>query len=359
MNMIVGRTSHRGGWGRVVALAGILSAWSGCWAVAADDAWSSPPAVTGGKIVFQVASAADEDPATAGKAAAKALQEKMAGVPLKLVIVAECFEDRQNKQKLLEAVCSVLPRRLVVGGATYGSFSQAGCTDADSVCLLGIGGDAISVSAALVTDLGTAKLTFEQHRDQIESKLRAAGAKLAEKLRRTDADRLLILIADAHAPKNQSLVEGVQQVVGPKFPITGGCVNKNAGQTFLAFGGQLYEDSALAILLSGDFRAALAGRQAKENDKVISTARESAAQALGAVQGKPIAALAFDCAGRRSKLKKIEEELAAVQQSIGKEVTLFGCYCAGEMGPVDAPDQKPDAPCGGSGWHIMFTVLAR
>jgi hypothetical protein len=328
-------------------------------APAADDAWSSAPPVAGGTIVFRVATAEDENPESAGKAAAESLKKGMAGAPLRAVIVSECFEDKENKQRLLKAIGSVLPEQIIVGGATYGSITQAGCTNADSVCLLGIGGDGVGVSAALVTAMGTAKLTFETDRGKIEQLLHDAGAKLAGKLRRTDEDRLLVLIADAHAPKNQALVEGVQKVVGTQFPITGGCVNKNAGQTFVYFGGALHDDAAVALMLSGSFRVGLAGRQAKENDKVISTAQQSAAEALAAVKGKkPLATLAFDCAGRRSKLKKIEEELGAMQRAIGKELPLFGCYCAGEMGPVDSPDQKPNALSGGAGWHVMFTIIA-
>ena len=69
---------------------------------AADDAWSSGPAVSGGKIVFEVATAGNEDPAAAGKAAAESLKSRMGGVPLRAVLVSECFEDRENKEKLLE-----------------------------------------------------------------------------------------------------------------------------------------------------------------------------------------------------------------------------------------------------------------
>jgi hypothetical protein len=47
-----------------------------------------------------------------------------------------------------------------------------------------------------------------------------------------------------------------------------------------------------------------------------------------------------------------------MQEALGGEVPLFGCYCAGEMGPVDMAD-KGDALCGGSGWHVMFTVLTK
>ena len=55
-----------------------------------------------------------------------------------------------------------------------------------------------------------------------------------------------MLLADAHSPKNQFLVEGLQKVVGGEFPITGGSANKNAGQTFVYFQGKAYSDSAVA-----------------------------------------------------------------------------------------------------------------
>jgi len=314
-----------------------------------------------GAVVFKVVMVEDEDedPAAAGKAAAESLKQMMGEAPLKAVIVSECFEDREPKEKLLQGVCSVFPKEIVMGGATYGSFTQEGCTDFDSVSLLGIGGDGIGVSARLVTDMGTSKLTFEQDQELIKERLHTAGKDLASRLRRSDQDRLLILIPDAHAPKNQFLVEGVQQVLGREFPITGGCVNKNAGQTFVYFGGQMYEDAAIAVMLAGDFNVALSGRQANENEKVIATANQGAAEALQAAKGKPIAALAFNCAGRRSKLKSYEEELAAMQNALGKELPLFGCYCAGEIGPVDNPERPSDALSGGSGWHVMFTIIAR
>lgn len=334
----------------------------------ADDAWSTPPARPNGPIHLKIVmfEDEDEDPFAAGKAAAERLREEMGRVPLKAVVLCECFEDRPYKERLLQGVCSVLDETVVLGAATYGSFTQGGCTDFDSVCLLGIGGEGISAAAGLVTEMGTSKLTLEEHQTEIEKRLKAAGATLAGKLagatlagklRRTDQDRLLILLADAHSPKNQYLVEGVQQVVGKQFPITGGSANKNAGQTFVYFGGKMYQDAAVGLMLSGEFRVALAGRQAKQNEAVIRTAREAAAEAMGRMQGRPLAALAFDCAGRRGKLKRTEDELAAMQEALGTRLPLFGCYCAGEVGPLGASERRPDALCGGSGWHVMFTII--
>jgi small ligand-binding sensory domain FIST len=93
---------------------------------------------------------------------------------------------------------------------------------------------------------------------------------------------------------------------------------------------------------------------------VIATAGQGAAEALAVSKGQPLAALAFNCAGRRSKLKRMEDELSAIQKSLGKDLPLFGCYCAGEIGPVDTTEEKkPGVLSGGSGWHLMFTIIAR
>ena len=310
-------------------------------------------------VVMKVAAVENEDPFAVGKAAAGKLKRMMGDVPLKAVIVSECFEDREYKEKLLKGICSVLPKEVVLGGATYGSFTQAGCTDLDAVALLGIGGEGIGVSAKLVTKMGTSKLTFEKDEDLIRKRLHAAGEQLAKKFSRTDQDKLLILIADAHSPKVRYLVEGVQKVLGKQFRITGGCVNKNAGQTFVYHRGDMYEDAAVGVMLSGDFKLSQSGRQANEKQAVIATARDGAADALKGIDGKPFFVLAFNCAGRRSKLTDYDVELAAIKKAIGKDLPLFGCYCAGEIGPLDDPDKPADTLCGGSGWHVMFTVLAR
>jgi hypothetical protein len=310
-------------------------------------------------VVFKVVMVEDQDenPAAAGKAAASALKEAMGDVPLKAVVMSECFEDKDSKAELLKGVCEVLPKEKIWGGATYGSFTQQGCTDFDAVCLMGIGGKGVQVSARIVKEMGTSKLTFENDQELIRERLHAAGEKLAAKLQRRDNDKLLILVADAHSPKVQYLVEGVQKEVGKDFPITGGCANKNAGQTFVYFRGEMFEDAAVALMLAGDFDVALSGRMANEEQAVIRTAAEGAEEVLKKTKGKPAAVLSFNCAGRRSKLKEYEDELASMQKVLGADVTLFGCYCAGEIGPVDEPNAPKDVLSGGSGWHVMFTTI--
>jgi len=69
--------------------------------------------------------------------------------------------------------------------------------------------------------------------------------------------------------------------------------------------------------------------------------------------------LAFDCAGRKGKLKNIADELAAIQSATGKTPVLFGCYCAGEFGPADTGDVADKTTVYGCGWHVMFSALAQ
>jgi len=329
---------------------------SGC---AVNETYVSLPPRAGGSTVMRVASAQNNDPFEAGKQAALLLKEQMGEVAPHTVVLTECFEDKARKKQLLKGVCSVFEKEIVFGFSTYGSFAQQGCLDVDSVGLLGIGGDGIAAAATITRNMGIAGLTMEDNKDELVQRLRAGGTELAAKLPRTANDRLLVVMADAHSPKNQLLLNGVQEVMGKDFPITGGSANKNAGQTFLYFRGRMYTDSAIALLLSGDFKVSLSGRQAKENAKVISSAAAGAAEALKNMKAKPFSVLAFNCAGRKGKLDNIADELEAIQGVIGKDVPLFGAYCAGEIGPADIAVEDPAALSSGVGWHVMFTVLGR
>jgi hypothetical protein len=325
---------------------------------------SSPSYVSGqatpdGAIVVRVVSAQNADAFEAGKAAGIALKNEMKGVPLQAVLMAECFEEESLKREALKGIASVLPADRLFGIATYGSFEQKGCVDLDAVTLMGIGGEGIAVAGALAPKLGISGLTMEDDLALLQDRLRSAGSDLVQNLAKSADDQLVILMADAHSPKNQFLVEGVQEAVGAKFPITGGSANKNTGQTFVYYQGQMYQDAALALMLSGDFQVSLAGRQAKSNDAVIASAKEAATEAKGGLPVEPLAAFAFNCAGRKGKLDRLEDELAAIQGSVGSELPLFGCYCAGEIGPADAESGKLDVLSSGVGWHLMFTMIGR
>jgi small ligand-binding sensory domain FIST len=124
--------------------------------------------------------------------------------------------------------------------------------------------------------------------------------------------------------------------------------------------GELLTDAAVALSLSGEFTIAMAGRQAKDNDQVIATASEAVQQALAKLKqqnAQPAACLAFDCAGRKGKLKNVADELAAMQTALGKSLALYGTYNAGEIGPADVSEAKPGVLSCGVGWHVMVTAI--
>jgi len=313
----------------------------------------------GDPLVLRTAAATGENPTEAGRQAAKALQSALGDVAPQAVLVMDSFEDLANKQALLDGVASVFPRELLFGGSSYGGFTQAGVVDYDGVVLLGMGGTRVGLEVALAEQMGAAGLTLEQHEGALAAALGRAGERLARQLSRLEQGALLLLISDAHSPKNQFLLDGVQKVVGKRLPITGGSVNKNAGQNWVYFRGATYTDSAIALLLTGPFEVTQTGRQAKTNEEVIATARSGSAAALERAPAKPLAVLAFNCGGRKGKLERLADELEAIQGSVGKDLPLFGAYCAGEYGPADLAESQGDpTPCG-RGWHVMFTVVGR
>jgi hypothetical protein len=327
--------------------------------VLAAGALNAAAGQAGGQAVFRTAAAANANPFVAGKTAAEALKAALRGVEPQVVLLAECFEDKEDKDKVLEGVATVFKREKLCGGATYGAYTQAGALQRDAVALLAIGGDAVRVRTALVEKMGAAGLSLEKDQERLTAALQGAGARLAKQLPDAAKASLMIVIADAHSPKNQLLLDGIQSVVGRKLPVTGGSVNKNAGQNWVYYQGKAYSDSAVALVLTGGLKVAQAGRQAKDNDAVISTARESAATALSKLGKAPDVIVAFDCAGRMGKLKNVTDELAAIQDSVGREVPLFGLYCAGEFGPADISDAPDPTVCYGRGWHVMMSALGQ
>ena len=145
----------------------------------------------GGSIVMRVVMVQDddEDPAAAGKGGRRSAAEGHAWRSSEGVIVSECFEDRSTKRNCCRASAASSTGTLSLVEPPTVPSRKRGCTDFDSVCLLGIGGDGIGVSAALVTELGTAKLSFDEHEAEIKRRLHAAGNALSEKLRRPDHDQ--------------------------------------------------------------------------------------------------------------------------------------------------------------------------
>jgi len=296
-----------------------------------------------------------DKPFEAGRLAGKKLLDEMKGDDLQLVLMAESFDGKEAKEKLLEGLCSVLPKEKLFGLSTYGSFVRNSVGDGDRITLLGVGGD-VTVHAALQTKLGVALLKMDTAEEEIKTRLLQAGRTLAGKNQVADPNRLDILLADAHSPKNGFLVRGILEKLGKDALILGGSANKNPGQNHVYYRGVRYEDAAMLLTLTGPFRLTMAGRFANQGETVVATAEEATATTIENAKGTPLGMIAFSCAGRKSKLNELDAELNAVQKRF-VDKPIFGCFCAGEVGPADPTVDSTDTKCCGSGWYLMLAVL--
>jgi len=320
----------------------------------------TPPAVKTGDVVFKTAMVENEDAFAAGKEAAEALAAKLGGTVPHAVLMVDCFDSLGSKKKALAGVTSVFGAEKIFGGAVYGMYTQDGASDVDTVSLLALAGNGLQVQAALTENMGSKGLTIENDEPALSAALGAGGAAVAQQLPNIGKSDLVILMGDAHSPKNQYLIDGLQTVAGKNVPVTGGSISKNDGLTFVYYRGKMYSDAAFALTLNGGLSIGQAGRQAKSNDEVISTANEGATTALKALGSvKPAALIAFDCAGRMGKLDNLSDEVTTIKTTMSPAVPIFGCYCAGEFGPADTTIEKSDSVSTGRGWHAMFSALGK
>lgn len=331
---------------------------TGCM-TANKTALITAPAKDDGALIMRTAMAEMDNPFAAGAAAATKLKAALQGSPVHAIFMVDCYDSKAAKQQAIAGVATVFPKDLIFGGAVYGMYTQEGAMATDGVALLALAGDGLQVRTAFAENMGAAGLSLETEKDALVNALNAGGAALAGQFAPGPGADLMIVMADAHSPKNQHLIDGIQSVIGTQVPITGGSCNKNDGLTYIYYRGALYKDAALALALNGKFDIAQSGRQAKSNDEVISTAREGSVTAVQALASKPVALLAYDCAGRMGKVKNLNDELNAIKESVGSSVPIFGCYCAGEFGPADSTIEKSDGTSTGRGWHVMFSVLGK
>jgi len=339
------------------ALAAVV-AITGCTSVNKTALSTAAPAANGA-IILKTAMTENENAYEAGKTAAEQLMARLNGKAPHAVLMVDCFDSKELKEEAIDGVSSVFDAEIIFGGAVYGMYTQDGAFDTDGVSLMALAGDGLQVQTALTENMGAATLSAETQKKELVSALNKGGADVASQLVNGKNSDLIILMGDAHSPKNQFLLDGLQSVVGKKVPVTGGSISKNDGLQYVYYRGEMYKDSAIAIALKGGFDVAQSGRQAKSNDKVISTAKEGSATAIKALGKKPFAVIAYDCAGRMGKVNNLDDELNAIKSNITASTPVFGCYCAGEFGPADTTIEKADSTPKGRGWHVMFSVLGK
>jgi hypothetical protein len=306
-------------------------------------------------VTIATAWAKSPDAFLAGVYAAEMLKARMNGVEPHIIILTECFAEKADKAKVAKGVASVFGSERVIGISSYGFYTRDGVADREAVGLMALGGDGIAVRTAFVPKLNSVGLDPDS--PELACALGTAGRKLAEQFYpiHLDQTRVMIVLADTHSPKNQLLLDGIQSAIGTKLPITGGSVNKNNKQNWVHWKGGLYTDAAIALTIEGNVAVAMNGAQARDNQAVFNSAKKVASDLKDTNNAQLF--LAFDCAGRKSKVDFIQDAQRAVIEGLGKnkQMPIFGMWCAGEFG---CPDDSLETPVG-RGWHIMGTVIGK
>lgn len=313
------------------------------------------PAAKKGDVRFFTSLVQNKDPFAAGKMAGLKLQQQTGGLEPTLVVLAECYTDKKDKEAVLRGAEEVFGKGRVVSFAVYGMYTQNGAIDKNGAAIFAFAGNGTAVRTVCSPKINQAACKPLEEPAAFYACFTNAATVAAEKLPVREDTRAVLVLADCHSPRNQFLVDGLQSVYGKNLPLAGGSVNKNVGFSWLGYDGALVTDSAVLIALDGAVKVHQFGEQARDNAAVLKTAENTAAVLRGQVKTGLVGGLFFDCAGRKGKLESIEEEQAAVLKGMGDGVPFFGVWCAGEIGCADDSAGVPV----GRGWHIMGTVFER
>jgi small ligand-binding sensory domain FIST len=279
----------------------------------------------------------EQNSLAAGVAAATQAKEQLGKARPKLVLVYDRKE--ADHEKVLEGVCSVFDAGIVYGSAGYAPISQHGNKGTVSVMVFG------------------GRLKIETAESDLEGGLRACGKRLGKKLKSGMPKRgghVLLLLGECHVPKNNDLVEGVRSEMGDMVRAAGAA---SAGG-FQYYRGKIVSERNIGVLITGAFTTGHSTMDAgddkdKRKENTIAGGHKSFNAARDGRDGKIIAAMAFDCGGRRGHMQNEEEkELAGMLEVLGEDVPLAGFYGSGEIGPKDN-----ESPAVGVGYHISAVTI--
>jgi len=276
----------------------------------------------------------EADPVAAGKAAAGQASKALGGKPAKLVLVFGNYP-QAAQAKVLDGVTSVFAKEVVHGCSAASPITAQGNPKGRSVGVYALAGD-IEVAAAVSPKIGGKHLE--------------AGQALAKALPKMAKAKVMLLFGNCHVPRNKPLTKGVQSVLGTELPIVGG--SSGGPSTDSYFKGEVRGDVVVGILLGGDFKVGVCALPGRGNDEVIRTAVAAACSAAGKLPGKPSTGFLFECAGRRGTVKRLGDELAAIQGVLGKEFPVIGFYGTGEIGPIKGVST-------GVGYHVVCCLIGQ
>jgi hypothetical protein len=271
----------------------------------------------------------------AGAEAAKQAKQALGDAPPKVVLVYDSLKnDLAEKEKLIEGVGSVFDKAIVFGCSSYSPLTQQ--SNKGTVGVLAMAGD-VAVKTAVADLYDDYKLCGVK-----------IGSCLQQQSLPDSKGKVLLLFGDCHVNKNDALVAGVKSILGEKFPIVGGASRGD----FLYYKGKIVRKSNLGLLLSGNFECGFSTKKDNSPEGLINSARQACSEAVAGRKDDIVMTFAFDCGGRRGKMKdNLPKELSAMKEVLG-DSPIFGFYGSGEIGPADN-----DSPSRGVGYHIAICTI--
>jgi len=150
-----------------------------------------------------------------------------------------------NQEEVLDGVTSVSKSAVLAGGSSGGVIISTGITE-NSVCVVALSSKSMRFFCSIVK--GISKNPEKAGNDVAKSVLESSVS--ARKNAKT-----LLLFTDGLSGKCSKVIDGAKQVLGESFEIVGGAFSDDAefNRTYQYFNGKVFSDSAIGILICGDF----------------------------------------------------------------------------------------------------------
>lgn len=288
--------------------------------------------------IFSTGYSENKDLKIAGKEAALKAKEALNGQRAKVVIVSAIVGD-ESKQVDLSGVFEVFDKSIVCGSSNAGVITTDKVIES-GIAVLVFGGDVnVAIADAVVDETG------EECGKIIGEKIKIAGIP-------EGSQKLMIMVGDCHHPKNNNIAKGIMSVLGEDTSIVGAAAD---GPKFVFFKGEVKKNSAIGIMLAGDFKVGYGMETGGTSVVKDLLGAADIATSSAVKECEPELLLLFDCSGRRSVLKNgkaVEKEFEIIKKNAG-DAMIFGFYGQGEVGKKNASGKSF-----GDGYHISACSLS-